>query len=261
MGGNLHPLVGKIAGDKMAKEQTVILVSLSPKPDEYIQKKIHGPQGGVNHYNFLPSEDHGGCKICEVAQRDAFSLLAATPHLFYPYFAGIEPDRHFRHTARKSLHPSIASRVMNNPEGMVSSILDGTDHSNRPTPQRDVPRGATAFGHTEFGPEEGLTSLPSPDAEAGTRDGRKPREAPEARALTAQEQYPIPATVEELKDMGYDESKMVLSIHSGQPIGKIGGTKEEVHHAIAVHAEKVGHTIDGYSFENYQQEEEVVGGD
>lgn len=245
----------------MAPDKIVILVSVSPKPDEYVMRKIPGKADEFNHYNFLPSDEHGGVKICEVIHRDAFSLVAATPHLFYPYFEGIEPERHFKHTPRKSLHPSIASRIMANPEGMVASILEGNDHSARGLTPKPIPRGGTDHGQTEFGPEEGLSSLPPSEPEAGIRQGKKADEQPEERALSAQEQYPIPPTAEGLKDMGYDESKMVLSIHSGQPIGKIGGTKEDVQHAIAVHAEKVGHTIDGYSFENYPEQEEVVGGE
>lgn len=240
----------------MAQEtqvKKITLVSTSPRSDVHIERKRR--DGDTVYYTFLSSEKHGGVDVCEVEQRDAFQLILATPHLFYPYYKGIDPGKHFRHTKRQAIRPPQVSKIFIDPEGTALGIIEKTDHSIRPGERPTRPTGGTSGGRTEFGPEEGLneSDLPPSAAEAGVlRD--KQTQAPEApQAPSLIESFPIPNTAEELTATHYDELRMTLSIHTGQKIGEITANKDSVMHALAQIAERKGTPIDGYVFVNSEE--------
>lgn len=187
---------------------TVIMVSLSPQ-DDGIKLVEKGTRETPRDYHFQPDgTKHAGLAVAKIGSVDAVELLRATPHLFYPYYSGIDKEAHFKRTPREQLKKAQAYRIITKPKEEAESLLTNRDFTE-PDPEKQL-----------IGPSMGLneeTGLES-GSQFGTEDTRSsaPKEAEDGKRKPP---IDLPKGVADADALNMDQIKLCIVIY---------GNKEDV---------------------------------
>jgi len=160
-------------------------------------------------FNFEPQKDSfEGLSVAKVSMNTALALIGGTPHLFYPYYKGMDVKLHNKKTPRKTMNPSIVAKIISNPQEMSKRIISTVDQT---LPPSDI-RGPSSEDDESFGLDDGPIMMPEirPEEQAGVR-GRSPDEKDYERPSV--NMPPLPQTLEELEQTSYPKKMMIVSLY------------------------------------------------
>lgn len=215
------------------------------------------PQGyrTVSHegefYGFSAVESDGGTLYEQDVPLDlAVKLIGATPWLFYPYYEGINADRHFRNTPRVELDRLAVMELIDDPVAYADRLVLGVVM---------IPLGPSGARGPEPGEEFGtgqpiqVPDIP-PEEQVGRKEEQISKEEDSAAPRKPISVPEIPPTVKEVEELAYAKKVLILTMRGGVDIeeipDKIGtlnsmimdlGRKQGIKYEVADTAEAAPH--------------------
>lgn len=172
-------------------QEMITVVDLRPAKHTY-----RSTDGEV--FRFTPADGMFQAQVPYLTARD----MCRRPWIFFPYYEGMDVERHKEFTAHKKLNPIQADDLIRNPEQGANQLL-GRTRWRPPGGRKNVePPIDSAFGHPV---DAGETPESKPEVEIK----RKEQEGP-ADPFTVQRTVEIPRSLEEAETMDYGAKVDIL---------------------------------------------------
>ena len=199
--------------------ETVNLVCLT---GQRLSDRGHGFTFAFNRGHIKEAPDLAACDVPTV---NAVEMIEAAPHVFYPYYTGIDVDKHHKNTPTKKLKSGAAMYAIKDPKGIAKKLVPATPRTpedKKPVPDKDELFGLDEPIQMPKIPQSALAGIRATDDE----DAEAKHEAIESSKPE------LPRTVRDVETMSRDKKKLIITLYEGIDIDNVPSSDKQINNRV-----------------------------